>query len=212
MTIAISVLLYDGVLIMADGKVSNPISSEIFHIDERKVVTLSDNHAAVGLGVEPGIQIALSEIRQKIVKYKEQDEIVKIVKNTVYDAWVFQMNHTDFTIIDRNDSLLSVGCLYAGVNKGRYFIGYYVKYPNGECTDMKIKPRDNIILGGEQYKPKKYLRDRLDTLKTDQFNVINVMNYCKETIQYVQECDHLFGGRITYSIIRTGSPIEIKDI
>ncbi|MFH1252059.1 MAG: hypothetical protein V1715_13310 [bacterium] len=211
MTIAICALLEDEALIAADGKVIDIESMTVVRDNDQKVEVLSKNLAAVGLGAELGIKIALSEIRQKLPTCKSLNEIEQLFKNSVDNSWIRFMNHYGHGK-NHNNPFFKVGCLFAGTIDGSNFIGGVIKSLNSVCSLIETEPGRWIVKGGEECNSREDFNVRQKSTPFGLWDYAGVMKCCEATIRHAEKCYNLYGGRITYSIIRAGQPVDVKDL
>ena len=214
MTIAITVCLTDGALLIADGKRTKPFSTnEQVQDNVNKIHRIGQRIGVISFGIETVTETAIKIIRRNVVDSARSSpqDVVTEIERSVGKCWrsFLQTLSPD---IERNHPSMRAGFLVGGIARNINFIGGVLFWPDGhKPPTIETEPSKYIVLGGEEQNSQRifadYLKKLTENIRQEGANdkkIYELSSVCAGalTIREVEKTNPAVGGTIRYVTIR----------
>lgn len=217
MTIGIAITLTDGVLFVADGRLTRPMGTGAPLNDSvNKIHRLAENMSAISFGISLATRAALGQLVLALPKASSLDDVQSYVDNSSIAGWRDLMADLS-PEVDINHPTMRSALVVGGILGDQPFIMGVLERPDGRVPASTTTNEFNFyVLGGEDQDAQGFFTHRVSKVLADyQANsgvgvmnnlVSGLLNSAEETIRFVEKEDSSVGGIIHYAIIRRNFP------
>lgn len=220
MSIGIAMTLPDGVLLVADGRRTQPFVSENRHDnDVDKLEKISSTIYAISFGITHATDYALKIIGGACKKESTPERFGLLLNYSVRTGWIHLITNLA-PDVDKNDPRMRAALVAGGIWGGEPFIAssLYGTNINPQSILRKNCPFQCIVLGGEKQQAQEmFTRKAGDVIQSFSWEisigpqnatVSELLVSAASTIREVESRNPDIGGTIRYAIVRKNFPVE----
>lgn len=222
LTLAITVCLKDGAILIADSLQTTPFSNLNSSINVVKIKQITETVGCIEFGIAIATQEALRQLdRTIIINSSSPFEILSEIRRALLVGWKLLLNSIPQDV-DTTDKYFKAGLLVAGFipksDSGGFIGGDLFPIKGNEKPTIDTSPNHRIILGGEEndstsifdqfaiagLQHKSSILGTINNLGIRNNTINAYLQAGVRTIRKIEKVNSRIGGPIQYLILRRG--------
>jgi hypothetical protein len=215
LTIGIAVCFEDAVLLIADGKVTQPyVNNRVITNDDDKITVFNQQLACIQFGITVTTSYAVNIISQNLREFETIDEVMQVITKAVTESWsLLQMAVSKS--VDKTNPAFKEAIVVAGYvsNPAKFFIGGVLQTLDSKPQQVvATMPNNFILLSHDDPKAKaifkKYVSEtELQAIRhiTPDIRFNEYLDAAAKTIRDIEKIDLTIGGIVRYVILTKDS-------
>ncbi len=213
MSIGIAYTLEDRVLLMTDTRRVGDLNKKDKRIDDdaEKIHSISHQTAAVGVGIEQGVKIALTTLRAAIDENSSIDRISNALVVSI-EIGLKSLEHLVTSDININAPYFKVGLLIGGVAENRLFtMGLVRSVKSKNKPVVRVGKYDGLTIGMDNLKISDKFTLKVDNLLAAHIHSNNqdsqailtkkILKSTETTMKEAAQENKMISDKITHTII-----------